>query len=646
MSLNLFPHLLFGIESAMLTPWHTAPNSPTSHRGSPRSVRSSFGKIPENDYIIVGNNTEGGRHQRSGSWTLLGKLGRRKRASTMSSLGSNSTTEGLGIDSDICGDRKQDRSGLTLEQNGGELEDVVLQVPVKQKLENGYHGDNNSDDVFLDVEVPGKNDSVEDTRNGSTDAVLHNSQKKHNDRNGVMVEKAVQTEQVEIREQIDFRDRRGSIVQCDHCKRRCFCYRNDPYDSNSSTQSLRLSADEKSKRRRRRWSPLIKKRQLMLNQPASMSQSATNVCHYERANPSLPMHPHPDSAHCDSSVWMQPSSSSSPKRWHIKYRQNRRRRRTFSEDKVDEHESPTSSQCGNTNSDPSLCSQRSLCNIEDHRTSDNLRRAGLYNLCLQKTQSPLVKSSSCSPTVPLRRQTWSEKSRHSRPLQYEGHKKNKGFLHMLRNLRSSCSETDISMEHRRSVDSEGYVDPFYITRNFSRLNLKRLSLSHPNLNCTVKGNTTPPSGIKGKVSAAVGRLERALTGKVYIGRTYSLESQQSTSNGWNSDLPGSPTDSDAVGYSYSRDMDAENGYMTFDPELNPPIGPRRILSSSCSSAPSSPGFHEGPVACFDDVTNSNACENDSIYESLENYLPKTKRNVRALKSLPSSDCETPPEVRR
>ncbi len=150
--------------------------------------------------------------------------------------------------------------------------------------------------------------------------------------------------------------------------------------------------------------------------------------------------------------------------------------------------------------------------------------------------------------------------------------------------------------------------------------------------------------IKGKVSAAVGRLERALTGKVYIGRTYSLESQQSTSNGWNSDLPGSPTDSDAVGYSYSKDMDAENGYMTFDPELNPPIGPRRILSSSCSSVPSSPGFQDGPVACFDDVTTNTACEGDSIYESLDNYLPK--RNVRALTSLPSSDCETPPEVRR
>ncbi|XP_022085381.1 uncharacterized protein LOC110976430 [Acanthaster planci] len=218
---------------------------------------------------------------------------------------------------------------------------------------------------------------------------------------------------------------------------------------------------------------------------------------------------------------------------------------------------------------------------------------------------------------------------------------------MLRHLRSSCSETDISMEHRPSVDSNGYVDPFYITRHFNRLNLKRLSLSHPNLNIGLKGSITPPSGLKGKVSAAVERLERVLTGRTSFGRTFSQESQQSTSNGWNSDLPGSPSDSDAAVYTYKKqqrcDLNRENGYMTFDPELNPPLPrPRRVLSSSCSSAPSSPGFQERCNTGFEDVTCNTGCEEESIYESLDNYSPRHRAST--LKSLPSSEGETPPEV--
>ena len=529
-------------------------------------------------------------------------------------------------------------------QNGGELGDMNLETTVPEESGKSSQADQ---DAEIDVFRPRLTSAESSTSKTETPVATTNQSDSKLEiidtaRKGEMAEKAVQTDQ------IDYEEPRGSgsIVQCDHCKRRCFCNRNDPYDSNSSTQSMKLSADEKSKHRRRRWSPLIKKKQMMLNQPASISQSVINVCHDDRPHPqSAQAHSRPDNIHthdypCQSSNWMQPSSSS-PKRWHIKYRQNRRRRRIFSEDKIQDHESLASSQCG---SDPSVYSQKSLCTADDHRPSaDHLRRSGLYNLCLQKTKTPLVKSSSCSPTVPFRRQTWSEKSRPSRP-QYEGHKKNKGFLHMLRNLRGSCSETDISMEHRRSVDSEGYVDPFYITRNFNRLNLKRLSLSHPNLNCCLRGSTTPPSGLKGRVSAAVGRLERALTGKVSTCRTYSFDSQQSTSNGWNSDLPNSPTDSDAVVYSYNKDQhdpDAENGYMTFDPELNPPVRPRRILCSSCSSVPSSPGFQD---ACYDDVANINGCEAESIYESLDNYQPQ--RNDNAFKSLPSSDCETPPEVRR
>ncbi|XP_038063474.1 uncharacterized protein LOC119734193 [Patiria miniata] len=634
----------------MLTPWY--PATPVSSRASsPRPThRSSFNIIPENADNINDTAPDEGRQQRANSRSFLGRLIHRKsRTGTSSSYGSTSTID-QAVDTEICIEVPQDRTPPKILENGAELDssntnqDKGLQDEADKSYQDNK--DDGDDNVFLDVEPRPRLASAESSCSEYEAPADGDNQLPKKERSTTLVYKPpVEDKEVQT-EHVDYMYADSRSMPCEYCRHRCLCYRIDPYDSNSSTQSLKLNAEEKSKRRRKRWSPLIRKRQLLMKQ-AIANQPPTRVGHYEHGYQSTPIRPRPSGMLAQITDTTSQSQPPSPKRWHMQYRQNRRRRRTFSEDRVDEMNSAAGPHCGNTNSDPSLCPQKSTFALADeNRQSDPLRHARLYNLCLQKAKMPLVKSSSYSPTVPLRRQTWSEKSRPNGP-SCEGPKKTKGFLYMLRNLRSSCSETDISMEHRPSVDSNGYVDPFYITRHFNRLNLKRLSLSHPNLNTGFKGSTTPPSSLKGKVTAAVGRLERALTGRASFGRTYSLESQQSTSNGWNSDLPGSPTDSDAAAYSYGkhyrRDSNTENGYMTFDPELNPPMRrPRPLLSSSCSSAPSSPGFQEGLSMGFDDVTSNTGNEEECIYESLDNYSPK--RRASTLKSLPSSDGEAPPEV--